>query len=75
MNGSLETAVLELLDKQAIYELINAYFNASDRRDYAKMKGLYHDDAIDEHGSFFQGLASDFIEQLPEIQEIGRAHV
>ena len=68
MNGSLETAVRELLDKQAIYELINAYFNASDRRDYAKMKALYHDDAIDEHGSFFQGLASEFIEQLPEIQ-------
>lgn len=58
----------ELLDKQAIHELIHAYANAADRHDHAKMRALYHDDALDEHGHFFKGLAHEFIERLPQIQ-------
>ncbi len=57
-----------LLDKQDILELVHAYCNAADRHDHAKMRTLYHEDAIDEHGVFFQGLAMDFIDKLPEIQ-------
>ncbi len=63
------TAIRALLDKQAIQELIHAYCNAADRRDYDKMRSLYHDDAVDDHGGFFQGLAMEFIDQLPQIQE------
>ena len=59
----------ELLDKQAITELVYSYCNAADRRDYPKLHALYHDDATDDHGGFFKGLAKDFIDQLPEIQE------
>jgi hypothetical protein len=33
------------------------------------MAALYHDDATDDHGSFFKGLAKDFIATLPKIQE------
>ena len=58
-----------LLDKQAITELVYAYCNAADRHDYDKLRALYHDDATDDHGGFFQGLAKDFIDQLPVIQE------
>lgn len=58
----------ELLDKQAIHELINAYCNAADRHDHDKMRALYHDDAIDEHGQFAKGPAKDFIAKLPQIQ-------
>ena len=60
--------VQELLDKQAIHELINAYCNAADRHDHEKMRSLYHPDALDDHGSFFSGLAMEFIDKLPEIQ-------
>jgi ketosteroid isomerase-like protein len=59
----------ELLDKQAITELIMAYANAADRHDHAKMRALYHEDAIDEHGHFAKGPAMDFIDKLPEIQK------
>lgn len=58
----------ELLDKQAIYELLNAYFNAADRHDHEKMRQLYHQDAWDDHGAFFKGLAMEFVDKLPDIQ-------
>ena len=58
----------QLLDKQELGELIQAYCNAADRHDHEKMRSLYHEDALDDHGSFFSGLAMDFIDKLPEIQ-------
>lgn len=58
----------ELLDRQAITELIMAYCNATDRHDHVKMRTLYHEDAIDDHGHFAKGPAMDFIDRLPEIQ-------
>lgn len=57
-----------LLDKQEITDLVYAYCNASDRHDHEKLRTLYHEDATDDHGAFFQGLATDFIDKLPEIQ-------
>ena len=65
---SQDAQLQELLDKHAIYELINAYCNAADRKDWDKMRSLYHNDAIDDHGGFFKGLATEFIDKLPEIQ-------
>ena len=62
-------AIQDLLDKHAIQELIHTYCNAADRKDIEKMRSLYHDDAIDDHGGFFKGPAMDFIDQLPAIQE------
>ncbi|MDR3419308.1 MAG: nuclear transport factor 2 family protein [Nevskia sp.] len=67
-DGTLETQLRELLDKQALYELICAYCNAADRHDHEKMRALYHEDAIDEHGHYSRGLARDFIDKLPQIQ-------
>ncbi len=63
-----DPALQQLLDKQAILELVNAYCQASDRHDHARLRSLYHDDAIDDHGPFFKGLAMAFIDQLPQIQ-------
>lgn len=68
MNADLEKQLQELLDKQAIYELIAAYCNAADRHDFAKMRALYHEDAIDEHGRFAKGPAREFLDRLPDIQ-------
>jgi len=69
MDVTLERQLRDLLDKQAIHELINAYCNAADRHDQDKMRALYHEDAIDEHGQFARGPAKDFIDRLPEIQQ------
>ncbi len=68
MTPDLEAQLQGLLDKQAIYELLFAYCNAADRHDNEKMRSLYHPDALDDHASFFKGLAMDFIDKLPEIQ-------
>jgi hypothetical protein len=57
-----------LLDKEAIRELVQLYCRAADRHDHQLMRSLYHEDATDDHGSFFKGLAMDFIDRLPEIQ-------
>lgn len=63
-----DKAIQNLLDKQAIMELLNHYCQASDRHDHNTLRSLYHPDAIDDHGAFFKGLASEFIDQLPAIQ-------
>lgn len=63
-----DKAIQNLLDKQAIMELLNRYCQASDRHDHNTLRSLYHPDAIDDHGAFFKGLASEFIDQLPAIQ-------
>ena len=64
----LPAALRDLLDKQALHELINAYCNAADRHDHDKMRALYHEDAIDDHGPFSKGPAMEFIDKLPQIQ-------
>lgn len=58
----------ELLDKEAIRNLVYRYCNAADRHDHVKMRGLYHPDAIDDHGDMASGPAQDFLDKLPEIQ-------
>ncbi|AYJ87032.1 nuclear transport factor 2 family protein [Sphingomonas paeninsulae] len=61
-------ALQDLIDKEAIRTLISAYCNAADRHDHVKMRSLYHEDAIDDHGAMSSGPAMDFIDRLPEIQ-------
>ncbi len=68
MGGIDPSALQELIDREAIRTLIYAYCNAADRHDHAKMRGLYHEDAIDDHGAMSSGPAMDFIDKLPEIQ-------
>ena len=58
-----------LLDKESIRELVQIYCRAADRQDHDLMRSLYHEDAIDDHGPFFQGPAMEFIDSLPEIQK------
>ncbi len=68
IEPSMEHRLQQLLDRQAILDLVHTYCRAADRHDHALMRTLYHDDAIDEHGGLFKGLASEFIDRLPEIQ-------
>jgi hypothetical protein len=60
----------ELLDKQALTELVHAYCNAADRQDYVKLRALYHDDAVDDHGAFSRGPVDTFIEKMTAAQPV-----
>ena len=57
-----------LIAKDAIRDLVMAYARAADRKDSEMMRRLYHADAVEDHGAFFQGPALDFIDRLPDIQ-------
>ena len=47
MSHAYPPELQELIDKQAIRDLLAAYFTAADRHDNVKMAALYHDDATD----------------------------
>ena len=64
-----DNKIQELIDKESIRELVNLYCRAADRHDHVLMRSLYHEDATDDHGSFFKGKAMDFIDMLPDIQK------
>jgi hypothetical protein len=65
----MDARLQALLDRAEITALVQTYCNAADRHDHDKMRALYHDDATDDHGAFFKGLAMEFIDSLPAIQE------
>ena len=67
--NDINTKIQEIIDKDAIRELVNIYCRAADRHDNVLMRSLYHEDAFDDHGSFFKGKAMEFIDMLPEIQK------
>ncbi|MET1756162.1 nuclear transport factor 2 family protein [Novosphingobium sp. RD2P27] len=59
-------ALQELIDKEAIRELVLCYSRAVDRKDVELLRDLYTEDATDSHGDSFDGPASgycDFIAQ------------
>jgi hypothetical protein len=51
----------------ALDRLVNLYARGVDRNDTALVKSVYHDDAIDDHGTYFSGSAMEFAERLPAI--------
>jgi hypothetical protein len=55
--------VQELLDKQALNELLIRYCRGIDRLDKELVLSCYHPDAYDDHGRF-KGSPKDFVEQL-----------
>jgi hypothetical protein len=56
-----------LIDKQALADLVHTYCRACDRRDFVLLRTLYHDDAIDDHGSMFRGSADEYVAWLPGV--------
>jgi hypothetical protein len=60
-------SVDEMLDTQALQRLAWAYCHGIDRRDFALVRSLYHDDAFDDHGPMFQGTADEYVAWLPSV--------
>lgn len=59
-----QEALQELLDKQALAELVAAYCRAVDRKDINLLRRLYHKDSTDDHGELFKGSGQAFVDYL-----------
>jgi len=51
----------EIAARDSLRRLVTAYSRAVDRRDFALLRSLYHDDAHESHGSMFEGGADDWV--------------
>jgi ketosteroid isomerase-like protein len=52
VSQSLERRLQEFLDKEEIRQVMYSYARGTDRCDADMIRAAYHDDAIDDHGSF-----------------------
>jgi hypothetical protein len=59
-----EAKLALMLARDELHQLVAAYCRAVDRADYTALRGLYHPDATDSHGSFSDGGVEQFIAQL-----------
>ena len=49
----------ELIDKQAIYEVLSTYCRGVDRCDASIVRSVYHEDSYDDHG-YWKGPGQEF---------------
>ena len=63
MPTDMPSAIRELLDKQALFELVIRYCRAVDRADAELFLTCYHPDAYDDHGNF-KGNPAEFLAHL-----------
>lgn len=59
----------ELLDRAELLDLVMRYCRGVDRRDYALIRSLYWDDAVDDHGEMFCGSPDEYVAWLPGVLE------
>ena len=62
-----DEAIRQLLDKEAIRELVLLYSRAIDRQDFELLRDLYTADGTDTHGDSFDGSADEFCKSLAEV--------
>ena len=55
-----DPAIQELIDREAIRDLVLCYSRAIDRKDVGLLRDLYTEDSTDTHGDTFDGSAEDF---------------
>ena len=55
-----------MLDEYALRKLVHGYCRAVDRGDLDTLRDLYHDDAVDSHGSLSSGSVDAFLRMLTE---------
>ena len=75
MPSDMTPAIRDLLEKQAITELVNSYSRAVDRHDFVLLRDLYTADGIDDHGGLYCGPADGFVAWLREaMKEVDTSH-
>lgn len=52
----------ELADLDCLERLVSTYSRAIDRRDFALLRSLYHDDAVEAHGEMFSGSPDGYVD-------------
>lgn len=57
----------KLAARMALEDLAGRYVRAIDRRDMALLRTVYHPDAVDEHGTAYQGDVEGFIAAMPAL--------
>jgi ketosteroid isomerase-like protein len=79
MSSDRDTEVQELLDKQAIQDVMVQYCRGLDRMDGALISSVYHPDAYDDHGGrTFSGadVGQSIVDWLKELNvKIGIHHI
>ncbi|HKU13841.1 MAG TPA: nuclear transport factor 2 family protein [Steroidobacteraceae bacterium] len=69
---SRATALDRMLARDAIRDVLARYARAIDRADTALLKSCYFEDAIEEHGSSFNGLAHAYVDAaIPKVRTMG----
>jgi ketosteroid isomerase-like protein len=77
-EASQINAIQQLIDKDAIRDLVLLYSRAIDRQDIELLRDLYTEDATDSHGDSFDGPAPaycDFIEKSMPYMPYSGHHV
>lgn len=60
--GIIDANIEEVIARDSLRRLVTAYSRAVDRRDFALLRSLYHDDAFERHGDMFEGGADGYVE-------------
>lgn len=60
MGQDTTKSLQQLIDREAIRDLVLCYSRAIDRKDVELLKDLYTEDATDTHGDSFDGSAEDY---------------
>ncbi len=67
-----EALLARLLAKEAIREVLARYVRGVDRADEALLRSCYFDDAIEEHGSSWNGPAQGYVTAaMPKVRAMG----
>jgi len=59
--GTTPTTLEDLLDHAQITECLHRYARGADRHDAELLRSAYHEDAVDDHGSFI-GTRDEFVD-------------
>ena len=59
-----DAQILELLDKQAITEVLTRYFRSVDRGDVETLRSCYLPGATEDHGGLWEGPAEQYVDSI-----------